>query len=71
MTRVERLALIKRAMSMPVVNQYGRPWQELDSLIARSGMTGHYTIFSESGIPLTGVYAANAVSNNYVASGWK
>lgn len=52
------------------MNQYGRPWEEFDSIRAQALIEGPFTLVSESGIPLCGRFTGDPPVL-YVAKGWK
>jgi len=54
-----------------VVDQYGRPWDELDSVRAQALISGAFTLESDDGIPLCGRWIENQKSEAFIAHGWR
>jgi hypothetical protein len=53
-----------------VVNTYGRPWAELDSLRALVTTPGAFSLVSRDGVPLVGRHVRGEVPVRLVATEW-
>ena len=54
-----------------VVDKYGRPWEEFDSIRAQALLPHPFSLVSEDGVPLCGVAVDGQQATSYVATGWR
>ena len=54
-----------------VVDKYGRPWEEFDSIRAQALLPHPFTLVSEDGVPLCGVCVDGKEPQHFTAAGWR